>query len=245
MYVGITGFGSRDEVDQILSSEKTRKPIMFGVLATEKTLNGINKTNNPNRYPDINMIPNIFPKRSRNTFNLIHYATHNADTLTSQLRTLTGKAGKNLDGIQLNMTWPRIHAIAEYLSSYPDKKIVLQVGPEAMRIIMYSPEKLLEKIQTYEQVIDCVLFDFSAGKGKRLNTDVARRYISLLKDNDIPLEIAIAGGIDHLNVDMVKPIVHEYPDVGIDAESGLRNSRDFLDIPKAQAYLRNYSLMFT
>lgn len=52
-YIGITGFMSRDEVEEVLTvfPENSTRKLMVGVLASEKTLHG--PTNKwPNRYPD-------------------------------------------------------------------------------------------------------------------------------------------------------------------------------------------------
>lgn len=240
MYVGITGFTSRDEVTEVLPHSKLEKPIMIGVLATETTLRGRQKKNNPNRYPKIGSISGIFPKKSPSVLNLVHYSTKDDQTLLAQLVDLTEIAGTNLDGIQLNMTWPKISSIAGYKKEYPQNKIILQVGPHALSAIKYSPELLLGKIKDYKQWIDGVLIDFSGGIGKPLDTERAMTIVTLLKGNISTIGVVIAGGISPLTINRIRPIIEKFPDLGIDAESGLRNQRDFLNTKMAREYIANY-----
>jgi phosphoribosylanthranilate isomerase len=242
-YIGITGFTSRPEIKEVLGSQKFNRPIMIGVLATEKTLNGIEKKNNHNRYPKIGLVKDIFPKKSLGVINLVHYSTESKDGLLKQLIELTKLCGNNLDGFQLNTPWPPISSIKEYKSQYHEKTIVLQMGTTAFNLLRCDTGKIFQKLKDYEDYIDYIIFDFSGGKGKQLDIGITNKCLSLAKKFNISTSIIIAGGLNDSNIKMVKPIIEKFPEVGIDAESGLRNSKDFLDINKAQRYLKECFVM--
>ncbi|MDD4409804.1 MAG: hypothetical protein PHW52_04100 [Candidatus Pacebacteria bacterium] len=238
-YIGITGFGSREEVKEVLNFRGTDRQIMIGVLMTEKTLNGFRKNNKPNRYPEARIIPGIFPKKSRRTLNLIHYSTKNKDNLIQGLLTISKLVGNNLDGFQLNVPWPKISSISGYKELYPGNKIVLQVGPTALGALRYDTALIAQKLKDYDPFIDYIIFDFSEGNGKVFDVDTATRFLSLAKRIGISSDIVVAGGVNPSNVMALKPILSKFPNVGIDAESGLRNQKDFLDISKVNDYLSN------
>jgi phosphoribosylanthranilate isomerase len=76
-----------------------------------------------------------------------------------------------------------------------------------------------------------------------MDVDLVLRYLTLVKRISLSSDIVIAGGINPSNMGMLKPILEKFPNTGIDAETGLRNQKDYLDISKVRQYLDSFSAM--
>ena len=131
-YIGVTGFMSRAEVEEALEvvPQDAIRRLMVGVLMSDKTLAG-QENKWPGRYPKREAVADIFVDDPR-VLNLVHYNTHEPKSLCWQLKEVTELAGPNLDGFQLNMAWPPITQLRNYVEEYPEKLIVLQIGHTAM-----------------------------------------------------------------------------------------------------------------
>lgn len=246
-YVGITGFMSPTEVFGVLDStdlKKADRMLMVGVLASSKSLQGIpNKW--PGRYPAIGEVANIFPD-NEDCLNLVHFNTKEPESLLSQLLLVTELASNHFNGFQLNITWPSARVLEDYKDLHNDKVIVLQIGSGAFEKVSHSPEKLAEKVHEYTGLIDYVLLDPSGGTGQPFNPDIARSYLEALsvKTNDFGL--GVAGGLSPTTLDLVEPLVKDFPDLSIDAEGRLRNEADdSLNIETARDYVKKSLELFS
>ena len=235
-YIGITGFVTKEEVAEILKlmPHSSKRLLMVGVLASWNTMYE-NKVSG--RYPSIKNISEIFIKHPL-TLNLIHYDTTNTDTLCDQLISLTVYGGKNLNGFQLNITWPPIDQLKEYRSVYHNNIIVLVITPQAFEDARRSPRLLLSRIKDYKGLIDYVLLDRSGGCGISLDTIFMREYLHVLYAKDLGMGFSIAGGLSEDTLYLIEPLVKEYPGLSFDAEDKLRNSYDdSLNLDFAKKYL--------
>jgi len=245
-YIGITGFMTPYEVLKILKNVPAsfNRLIMIGVLSNFDILSGLENTRY-NRYPKLKNIADIFIENPR-VFNVIHYHTKDSNTLLKQLLEMTKFGGSNLHGFQLNITWPSPAVLKEYRSKYPDKQIVLQIGQDAFDIIEHSSKQLTKKItKEYIGLVDYILLDTSQGRGQLLKTKVAHGYLSALNDENMDIALGVAGGLSPSTlVDIIEPLVEEFPDISIDAESRLRDENNSLDIGLAKAYIKTAMSLF-
>jgi hypothetical protein len=239
-YIGITGFMSRDEVEEILSfvPDSCKQMLMIGVLASDKTLSGAAQKK-PNRYPEHRNIKNIFPgfavnsSQNRTTLNLIHYNTGDNRELSLQLfHMLCGSC----DGFQLNIPWPEKYALSDLEKCF-DLDIVLQVGGKTPEVFQLPPEQVAQRIFGYRGIITHVLFDMSGGKGVPLKYNVLRPYLEALKLIWPDINIGVAGGLSAATLCLAEPLIKAFPDISINAEGLLRDTNDKLHIEKAKAYL--------
>lgn len=251
-YIGVTGFMSFEEVSGTLSdidSIGEERLFMVGLLASFKTLQRLpNKW--PGRYPLMEELQNIFPD-TRKCLNLVHYNTKEPETLLTQLLALTYIAGKNLDGFQLNLTWPSARAIEDYKSlseTQTEKTIVLQIGGGAFEKVSHSPKKLADKVHNeYAGLIDYVLLDPSGGTGQPFDPIVARGYLEALSAKNNDFGLGVAGGLSPTTLHLIEPLVKDFPDLSIDAEGRLRNTEDdSLNVQVTRDYIKkSYELFFT
>lgn len=233
-YIGVTGFMSREEVKTALAAAPhgCHRRLMVGVLASEKTLRY--ETNKyPRRYPSCLDIHKIFVDDSR-ALNLVHYATRSigpTDELYRQMYRAMEFGGPDCHGIQLNVsTPPREDDILRFRGSYPDAVVVCQWrwgwGWGEQLPWMSTPENF-----------SGVLIDASGGRGvlfdeQQVRSDLAR--VTPCWD----VGIGIAGGLCAESLELVRPLLAEWPELSIDAEGKLRTPADDLNIEAMKAYLR-------
>lgn len=238
-YIGVTGFMSAEEVNEVLKAVPlgTKRKLMVGVLVSSKTMQGIpNKW--PNRYPSVDEIAGIFPDHPL-ALNLVHFNTKDPSLLLAQMLEVTKLGGRNFHGFQLNIKWPNPRTLREYREEHPDKVIVLQCGHSALEEVECNPKKLsLVVADNYEHICDYLLIDPSGGLGKPLNTFEGMHYLADLNVNVKDMGFGIAGGLSSGTIDeLVGSIAKVFPNTSIDAEGRLRDESDHLDVAKAREFV--------
>jgi phosphoribosylanthranilate isomerase len=210
---------------------------MVGVLVSGKTLKGLpNKY--PRRYPKPAHIQNIFTSHP-DVLNLIHYSTDEPEVLMDEMFRAQEAAGQNCHGFQLNVPWPAKKTLMSYKKAafFTSKVIVLQCGKQALLQCDFSANKIAKRVKEYDGLIDYVLVDPSGGLGHRFDTPFARRCFEELEKLST-LGFGIAGGLKVDNLRRLQPLIRQFSDFSIDAESGLRDQDDNLDTETAGAYLK-------
>ncbi len=247
-YIGVTGFISPAEVLRTLEGsdlQKANRLLMVGVLASLKSLQGIaNKW--PGRYPLIGEVAGIFPN-NEDCLNLVHFNTKEPESLLSQMLAVTDIAGENFNGFQLNIAWPSAGVLESYKKFHPDKTIVLQIGGGAFEKVSHSPKNLAEKVNNeYAQYIDYLLLDPSGGTGKPFDPSIARSYLEALSAKTNDFGLGVAGGLSPTTLDLIQPLVKDFPDLSIDAEGRLRNTGDdSLNVEVARDYIQKSLELFS
>ncbi len=215
---------------------------MVGVLMSSKTLAG-QQNKWPGRYPKKETIADIFVDDPW-ALNLIHYSTNRPETLFTQLTQITELAGPHLDGFQLNIAWPPISQLEDYREVYLDKFLLLQIGGRAMAQVE-SMGRFTELVGAYLPLIDAILIDSSGGKGEPLDSAKGTEYLRAVRDYPT-LGLGIAGGLGPETLDLLDPLVEEFPKLSIDAEGRLRTAppQDALYLPAMRAYLEDAFRIF-
>lgn len=236
-YIGVTGFMTRDEVRKVLEvvPHNSDYALMVGVLMNEKTINGLAHKKWPGRYPLWHDVPGIFVDDPR-TLNLVHYNTPHVESLARQLLEIVDMC-PGIDGFQLNIPWPSIDQMEQYWNVCPEKKVVLQLGSQAMREVS-SIDNLVKRIEDYGPLIDTVLVDASGGTGRPLEPAVCTQYLRALQK--VPnITLAVAGGLGPGSLHLMKDLVECFGELSIDAEGRLRapHPEDRLDIEATQSYV--------
>jgi hypothetical protein len=248
-YIGITGFTKPEEVAfalNIFPKDGNRK-LMVGVLATYKSLRGIPmKPRWAKQTPNPEAIEKIFPDDER-VINLVHFSSEVGQnpSILNDLLKIHELAGPNFHGFQLNLVWPEIQVLKEYKRKVGfGYQIILQIGQKAIEVVGATPEGVVEKLSYYVDVIDGILFDLSGGLGKQLDTELAREFLFVIKARGWNLGLGVAGGLGPQSLHLVKPLLSDFPDLSIDAQSQLRNAENDLDTELVKAYLQQALQMF-
>jgi len=248
-YIGITGFMSATEVSKALQLFVLggKRSLMVGVLASHKSLRNIPmKPIRARQTPNPADLPQIFPEDGR-TINLVHYGAHRGqeESLLEDMFKIHQLAGRNLHGLQLNAVWPPTWMLIEYRKSVgasPD--IVLQVGAEAMAQCENNPKIIADKLQNYLGLINYILIDASGGLGKPLDTEKSRNILSEITSRSWKLGLGVAGGLGPDTLDLIAPLVQEFPNLNIDAQGKLRDEANNLNIDACEKYLTEALKLF-
>ena len=247
-YIGITGLELQAQSNYLLTEAAGMRSyyLMAGVLGSNKSFAGI-KTRYPNRYPEVYRIGGIFCE-SPLLLNLVHYHTDDQENLLGQLLAAMGCGFPYCNGLQLNMAWPEYAVLAQYKEKYPDSMLVLQCGRYALNQIgLWGDEfpkhaallTLVERVRAYGDAIDYVLLDMSSGEQRLLQPAFVQFCLRILYEKSVYPMLGIAGGLTADTLVKVSPLFKEFPRVSIDAEGGLRTSRDdSFSMRKALKYLK-------
>ena len=249
-YIGITGFNHQSQIQQISleTAGMSDSYFMAGVLASDKSLQGL-PTRHPHRYPPVADIGSIFIDPTH--LNLIHYHTDTpvAASLFSQMLRVRRSGLPHCHGLQLNVTWPARAALYAYKHRFPDDVLVLQCGKEALAEVgLYSGKitelsalaDLADRIALYGDSIDYVLLDASGGENRLVDVSLTRACLTALYERNVYPLLGFADGLTAETLSYVAGtgLFSEFPDVSIDAEGGLRDEEDRLDMTKAIRYYR-------
>lgn len=240
-YIGVTGFTMHTEVEFVRANllEENGRPLMVGVLASSKTLRGI-QNRYPNRYPPVERIAEIFTGDS-SVINLIHFNTKEPSSLFYDLCVLTEFAGPHFHGFQLNIPWPDPKVLRAYRDRYPFAVIVLQVGNEACLQEERSASRIARRVGGYEECIEGVLLDLSGGRGVMLapgDVEFVGACFSEISKRFRDLVLGAAGGLSAETMHVITPLLPYAPRLAIDAQGMLRDARDHLDLFATREYLR-------
>ncbi len=258
-YIGVTGVSTPGEasaiaqtfVDEGLTNEQNNHVGMIGILADQGSL--IPRAGERIKYPALDQIRQIFGVTQGKAFNTLHYHTYRESDLTQQLEQLLDRShlysDRLCDGVQLNLRWPPVDTVEKTKKTFPDLKIILQLGPS---VLTEGPEDIVTKLTPYVDLIDYALIDPSGGRNRvfQINT-VAPLHNQIRKAHpDLPL--AFAGGFNTRNVRTRLWVLLQTvatSNFGIDAEGGLRVQSEQglitpISINRARGYIRNAALFF-
>lgn len=246
-YIGITGFMTRKEVEEVMSviPKDAKRKFMVGVLTSFKRISE-GKNNWPNSFPEPKDMGCILTDDKR-ALNLFHYWYGNTCRFLDEEieRIIEDFGGSNLDGFQFNTKdWPRTSRMTSIRRMFPEMRIVLQAGEEYVTEDLKSPAILVESFKrAYPNgEVDDLILDLSRGLGKPMNVDLILRHVDALYSADLGIGVTVAGGRDSTNIHEVMPILRNYP-VSWDTQHNVRNDDDSLNLDKAKAYtIESYKL---
>ncbi len=187
--------------------------------------------------PDAEEERSVFPTRDEmslgftddpDVVNTVHYADlyRPEEVITrdlpESLEMIVEHGGEHLHAIQLDVTWPSVEVLDAFKDAHPEIKIVLQLGAEALKRANNDPETVVEMVDKYGDSVDYALLDMSMGKGKGLEAGGLLPMLRTLRRELPGLGLAVAGGLGPESVDLLEPIVKEFPDISIDAQGRLK-----------------------
>lgn len=240
-YIGVTGFAIPAEVKHALSVFEgshgwniDSHDLMVGVLASSHTLIG-ERGKFEVRYPKVKEIQKILSPHRR-VINLVHYTTHDPQTLGQQLTDIMKLSGNYLDGFQLNMVWPdpaRLQAVR-------GMRIVLQLSSSAIKALDFDPEKISERLDRYDGLITDVLVDRSGGRRQPFDIHETIALFEAIRTRHPELALGVAGGLSQVKVPNLSPLRDKFgSNFSADAEGEMRNEWDRLKWDDMTDYLQS------
>lgn len=248
-YIGITGLTTPREVHFALNNFPAgSRKLMVGVLASWKTVRGIPlKPRWAKQFPDPQRLSDLLRTDPR-VLNLVHYSTDEGQesSLFDDLITLHNLAGPELSGFQLNIAWPPITLIEAYrLTKFGRKShLILQLGQRAVEVAGGTTKGVVKRLMDYEHLVDAVLLDPSGGLGQAFDTQRARQFLRAIAETT-GFGLGAAGGLGPDSLNLVEPLLDEFPGLNIDAQGQLRDENYNLDLQAVRQYLQRSVQMFS
>jgi hypothetical protein len=233
-YIGICDFPSGEQAlktveffQNLCKGHRLGSKLMVGVMMSFKTLTG-----QPSKWtaawPKNEEIAGIFVEHPA-VLNTLHFADYDGNTTVWHLLEAAKFGGPRLQAIQLDMIWPPDVIIKGLKRKFPHLKMVLQINTHALEIIEDSPGLLVERLKKYGNLLDYVLLDKSHGRGVGMDAQGLLPFVRAISDHLSNLQVGVAGGLGPSTMDLVLPVVYEFPNVSIDAQGKLRPSGSALD----------------
>jgi hypothetical protein len=239
-YIGVTDFKHISQVERMLralESTGSRRKLHVGVMTSRKILDE-EETIWKDAFPRPEDIAGIMG--STNAYNCLHYVEYNDQTdLLTHVRRAIALCGPSLHAVQLDATWPSTDVTWELHREFPHLEIIIQVGRLAQALVNNS-EGIARMLHGYGSTIHRALIDNSQGRGVKLNTRHHLAIIAAIKRRMPRLGLVTAGGLGPGNLDPILPIIERHPNTSIDAQAGLRPSKNALDpinLDMTEAYI--------
>jgi hypothetical protein len=169
----------------------------------------------------------------------VHYFSRTRSNLIHQLDQLMTHAHR-ADGIQINIPWPPVAVTQWFRRTWPDKRIILQLGKSSFEQEQGDVHRVIERVQGYMPDVTDVLIDRSGGTGEALVLDWTANVLEEFRQlRRRGLGICIAGGLGaKASIDSIADTVSEFSPVSLDAESALR-VRDVLSPELVKTYVES------
>ncbi len=209
--------------------------LMVGVLVNGHTLSGERSSKFEVRYPKIRELSKILNPHRR-VLNLVHYSTHEKDTLGTQLMDVMRLTGNYLDGFQLNVAWPEPVS----LNITRGMRMVLQLGSGAIKAMDANPEAIAERLDQYDGLITDVLIDRSGGRRQPFDIHETIALFEAIRARHPELALGVAGGLCKNKVPNLSLLRDKFgSNFSADAEGEMRNEWDRLKWDDMTDYLQS------
>lgn len=262
-YVGITDFMNKTQVERMLEvlarespkdfkkqmmlvAGKLPRQLMVGVMMSHKTLHGI-PTKWTAAFPAKESIRDIFGIHPF-AFNTLHYADYDTIDVAESIELATTFGGPNMHAIQLDMIWPDPGLIKNYRDNHPGIQVIIQGNSKAMKAVNNDPLYFACCLKAYGYCVDYVLLDKSMGKGLGMDAMGLLPYARAVAEHVPDMGIAAAGGLGPDTLNLLEPLIAEFPNLSIDAQGKLRpsgNALDPIDWNMASEYLTKALRLFS
>ncbi len=250
-YIGITDFVNPEQAERMLKffgecgSQEIGRRLMVGVMMSYKTLNGI-PTKWTTAFPPKEIIKDIFISHPL-AFNTLHYADYDGIKVAENIEFAASLGGPNMHALQLDMIWPDPKIIASFRNRYPWIQVIVQGNSDAMDLVGNNPVAFTKRLLEYGDAIDYVLLDMSMGRGLELKAKAILPFARAIARYLPEVGIAVAGGLGPDTLRLLRPLLEEFPNLSIDAQSKLRpsgNALDPIDWRMAELYLQRAFSLF-
>jgi hypothetical protein len=186
----------------------------------------------PNYFPVINFTsdgPNTIDSELLHVDRLVHMPEDKEVAVLSRLIkgfqiTEALPDPKNLKWFQERHLWPKPF------------EMILQLGKLAMKQSDNDPEKLAKLVESYKGVINYVILDTASCKINEFCAKWAKPYIKALTETCPDIGVCVAGRLGPKSMKLVQPLLEEFPDLSVLAETELKDKYVNFTTDKAILY---------
>lgn len=228
-YIGVTDFMSHDQVLQAVAaiSEDVFRRLHVGHMMSYKTYHGIpTETGWENIWLRGEKLEALFQPHPK-VFNVLHFADYSHPYSLTDSSDLIGackECGPYLQGLQLDMIWPRASLIQEVKSAFPHLEIILQLGKTSLQILEKSEGFFDLELERYSKYVDYFLIDWGMGKGQPMDLEMVGSYLDMSCEVLSQEKIAVAGGLGPHTYEVIRGFLQKYPLVSCDAQGQMRST---------------------
>lgn len=213
-----------------------------GVMLSRKTLLGL-PSDWSNVYPPKERVGEFFYRD--NTYNCLHYADRDPDPdFETNLSLALSYGGKQMHAVQLDLVWPDPETIRRVLDWYGRPiDVILQINEPALRKCCYSPQQVMQHLETYltHNAVHRILLDASGGTGLPLDAAMLTTFGQAIQRQLPQLGIGVAGGLGPTSLYLLEPLLGTIKNLSIDAQSKLRssgNAKGPINLDLAASYIK-------
>lgn len=247
--IGVTGFTEVSQIEEAIKSFEQRCKVycwqideckiqprlLVGILASSNTVKGI-PDRFPNRYPSPGLFPELFTAAQKgNSTGICHYSTDTPENLYEECREIVELTRGQIGGFQLNIRWPDVKQMQMLRKAYPNLRIILQLGKEAL--YGQSPNdpidhhRVLERVGQYSGLVNTILVDPSGGTGQEVQVDHVWPLVAPLNYMN-EFDVAVASGLEADTLQSIAILARICPALGI-----VRDESDRMVVEAVNAYL--------
>lgn len=235
-YLGVTHPTNASHVARLIETFKENLPrravrrLQIGVMTKD-------------RMPPPNIGDIFFSDRTMNCLHFVDRGTRDRDhDLGASISQAIDACGMGINALQLNIPWPDPGQIAYGVhASRKNLEVILQIGRVAFGQADNNPDTVVRMLEDYERVIHHILLDRSAGKGVAMDANLLLPFARAIRNNFPSIGLGFAGGLGPDTMDLVAPLLKEYPYSNLDAAVRLRppggKETDPLDIHRTEVYI--------
>ncbi len=228
-YIGVTDFMSHVQVTLALKSmsSNVRRRLHVGHMMSYKTFHAIKTaTGWENIWLRGEKLQALFQPHP-NVFNVLHWADYQFPYFLSEAADIVQackEAGPHLQGLQLDMIWPRRDIIEAIKSELPHLEIILQLGKVALLRLDKEFGHFDKTVAHYSECVDYFLVDWGMGRGEPIDAEIASTYVDIACEIVPERRVAIAGGLGPTTYEVLRQFLKKYPLLSCDAQGQMRSS---------------------
>ncbi len=245
-YIGVTDFMTHEQVLQAVASMSGAvfRRLHVGHMMSYKTYHGIpTETGWENIWLRGEKLQELFQPHPK-VFNVLHFADYGYPYSLTDSSDLIGackECGPYLQGLQLDMVWPRAGLISDVKSAFPHLEIILQLSKTSLQKLESSEGFFDLELERYSKYVDYFLIDWGMGKGQAMDLEIVGSYLDISCEVLSQEKMAVAGGLGPDTYEVIREFLQKYPLVSCDAQGQMRSTgkaTDPIEMKRVCSYIQ-------
>lgn len=224
IHVGLVGLVSAEQVaEAVRVFNGLRKPydpvrLLVGAKTTYEIVAGVNHDND-HVYPSKSVLPSLFG--GTDYTKALYYAGTDMPSTFEDLCLAIDTANGQTDVIVFDGYWPSAGAITFLRSHYPELKVVFRMNDVVIKAFCQKLPSVVDRLLQYEGIVSGLLLDQSVGC-VRMDPLVIHPLINRIRERVPKISVSV-GGLDSQNIFLMRNLWHDFWDISIEADCGLRH----------------------
>lgn len=243
-YIGVTDFTTQQQVETAKKLFRFGgRRLRVGAMMSYKTLHSLpTKLGWDRVWLNEEQLNKLFV-RDQDIFNVLCYRdiTTYQKTTKEDLFEAVRRAGKGVDGIQLDMLLPHVDLVEELKNKFPNLEVIVLVQHLALQKVKGDQSIIRRYLAEYkERGADYLAFNMILEKGRQLPMPSVLNFLLLCQEYFDPTSLAVTGGLGPYSLQLLDGIIRRHPHISWDAQERLRESgnlHDRIEMRRVMMYL--------